>query len=301
MRIERIMKVCFLSAVVLMAVTICAGSKSVAGTADDGLGKRSVYCWHKNLIDYDKLDALIERLDSMQVRDVYVCFGTIADHAESIAKLEDNGFKVYYLTGDVPWYKEYRTMQSEINRVADYNKAYPDHPLEGIVFDVEPYADAEYKADKPAGFKKYVETMEAAYHYAHIKGLRFVTVTPYWFDSYAYNEEFSEQERVMAQRLQRRLIRSCDRVSVMNYHKKNMVKNISTEIEYAMQCGKEVESAAEFDHDLEDQDIISFYNESDPFGACHLKWQAVRESTDYDKLLFSYHHLRVIEELYPDE
>ena len=286
----------------LAVLGMCFGGTRVLAAATDENGNTfansSMYCWHEKLLDYKELDSLIIRLQNMQVTDLYVNFSDPEKYAASIAKLQSNGIAVYYLTGNKSWYNDYAQLKTEIDKANTFNTKYPSGRLKGIVFDVEPYLDAGYKANVFKGFETYVNNMVKAYTYAKQKNLKFVTVIPYWYDNYSKEASFTTKQQRNAAILLEKLIKNCDRVSVMNYYKTKVVDHILGEFRYAAQNGKEIESIAEFGSGLESQ--ISYYGESDPFAAARSDWKSIQNALPYSKMYFSYHHLKVIEELDPE-
>ncbi|MBR1930148.1 MAG: hypothetical protein IJ833_01545 [Lachnospiraceae bacterium] len=272
-------------------------------SGDAAFANSSMYCWDEALLSPASIDGVITRLQGLQVTDLYADISDFEKYKMSIAQLNSNGIAVYYLTGNKSWYKSPDTLKLEIDKVDAYNKKNPDTPITGIVFDVEPYLDTEYKANVYGGFETYVNNMSLAYSYAKARNIKFVTVIPYWYDNYAKEAAFTGKQRKNAEKLLQKLIKNADRISVMNYYKNHMSKHIDTEVKYAKNYRVEIESIAEFGKPSASagvEDIVTFYVEDDPIGKAREEWQDVRNTYSYKNLHFSYHHLGIIMELYQD-
>ncbi len=296
------------STLLLCVVTLCSAlfhmplSASAQNNPSD-FADSSMYCWDDVFLSSTCIDRVIDRLHSLQVTDLYVEFSDLNASRDAIAKLSQNGISTYYLTGSSSWYKSLNALQAEIDQVASYNVQNPDNLIAGIVFDVEPYSDAVYKADPFTGFSTYVTNMVSAYQYANTHNISFVTVIPYWYDKYLTTSSFTNEQHQIAETLLRSLIQHSDRISVMNYYKNHMAEHISTEVSYASQYGVEIESIAEFGKLSETMGVeesVTFYVEDNPVEAAHAEWETVRTANPYENLHFSYHYLSIIAELYQD-
>ena len=223
------------STLLLCVVTLCSAlfhmplSASAQNNPSD-FADSSMYCWDDVFLSSTCIDRVIDRLHSLQVTDLYVEFSDLNASRDAIAKLSQNGISTYYLTGSSSWYKSLNALQAEIDQVASYNVQNPDNLIAGIVFDVEPYSDAVYKADPFTGFSTYVTNMVSAYQYANTHNISFVTVIPYWYDKYLTTSSFTNEQHQIAETLLRSLIQHSDRISVMNYYKNHMAEHISTEV-----------------------------------------------------------------------
>ena len=274
-----------------------------AETGSSDFTDSSMYCWDETMLSASTLDCLLPRLQALHISDLYVSLSDPEQYTSAIAELQQNDISVYYLTGCASWYQSVDALTNEIDQVASYNTQHPDHPLTGIVFDVEPYCEAAYQADLFTGFSTYVANMVSAYQYAHDRNIAFVTVIPYWYDNYMSNSTFSPAQQAQADTLLRGLIQHSDRISVMNYYKNHMAQHIATEVNYASQYGVEIESIAEFGNISDSMGVnspITFYVEDNPIAAAHAEWETVRTANPYENLHFSYHYLEIIAELCQD-
>ncbi|MCR4691063.1 MAG: leucine-rich repeat protein [Lachnospiraceae bacterium] len=256
----------------------------------------SMYCWYTNGIPEKDLEKAIQIFQYLDVKDAYVSFGNPKEQTEMIKALAENGISTYYLTGDTFWYEDLSILKREIDKVADYNAEHPEAQLAGIVFDVEPYSLTAYKSDVITGFATYADTMQEAYAYAKEKQVGFVKVIPYWYDSYMTNEEYTPEEKKSAQESFEKVIRYADRISVMNYLRRDLSKHMQNEASLAKKYGIEIESAAEFTKadGISVEENITYFEEEHPITTVNKDWKVVYESLAYEKLGFSYHHLSVL-------
>jgi len=254
----------------------------------------SVYCWYES--DLDDPDPVITRFRQLQVTDLYLNMSVPEDHAELLGKLEADGIVTYDLKGQPEWYAKPEAVTERIDELHMYNEAHESGKITGITLDIEPYVMDGFNEAPVLGMEQLAETFETIYAYAGEKGLKVVLAIPYWYDEYTTSEEYTAKERKRAAEAFAKIVKNCDRISVMNYTRSNMTKHIKEEIGLAAEFGKEIESTAEFgmhsgkDNPRED----TFYYEKDPLAAAHDAWREIRTEYSYEKLHFAYHHLGML-------
>ena len=257
----------------------------------------SVYCWYES--DLADPGPVIARLGQLQVTDLYLNMSAPEDHAELLGRLEEGGIVTYDLKGQPEWYVEPEAVTERIDELYAYNEAHESGKIAGITLDIEPYVMDEFNEAPIWGMERLADTFETIYAYAGEKGLKVVLAIPYWYDEYTTSEEYTAKERERAAEAFAKIVKNCDRISVMNYTRSNMTKHIKEEIELAEKFGKEIESAAEFSaHPKKEQPWEdTFYYEKDPLTAAYSAWKEIRAEYPYGKLRFAYHHLGMLLEI----
>ena len=205
-------------------------------------------------------------------------------------------FELCGIDCDRGWEKLYKPVIDKIN---EYNNQHPEHTIAGITLDIEPYGLADYQTDIISGFETYANTIEEAYAYAHSKNIRFVNAIPYWYDNYMTKELYTTEEQERAAAAFKKIIQNTDKISVMNYLKRNMTSHMENEIFYAQIYNVEIESVADFCETTGTTvlDEATFYVEEDPIVAANDMWSEIYKTYHYDKLNFSYHHLGILLEM----
>jgi len=254
----------------------------------------SMYCWYES--DLSDPEHVIERFHSLDVTDAYIGITNFEKKSDLILTLKENGISTYYLTGRSYWYQTPEAVTEKIDKIYEYNCNHPDCTIIGIVLDIEPYVLDDYKADVISGFESYANTMEEIYAYAKSKNIKLVNAIPNWYDSYMTKAAFTTEEQAKAEELFQKVMQNADRISVMNYLRRNMASQIENELNYAKEYHVEIESVADFCQPsgtavLEE---ATFYWEKNPIQAAWNAWEQVSSTFDYDKLKFSYHHLGMI-------
>lgn len=234
----------------------------------------------------------------MNIKDLYL-FISSADLRDTasrrinniISKLSDNNINTYYMMGDPSYWNKVSSVTKRIDYADTYNSlAGSNEKIKGIVLDIEPYTDPDFKTNKIENFKTYVSSIETIANYAKEKGLKIVNCIPRWYDS-------SEDYGGVSEDFEN-LIKIVDRTSVMNYvtNPTFIKKDISNEVKIAKKYGKEVETIAEFGKGTSD----SFGVLENPLGTLKSAWKTAKElldaseDTKYDKLFFSYHYYNEI-------
>lgn len=255
--------------------------------------ENSIYSWNTSVFKTTILPKTMQLLDDLNVKDIYMKLdleNDIENTKKIISNLKSSGRNVYFLDGDYGWYDNPERIKTLIDSVANYNNSVVDNEkFSGVVIDVEPYRDPVYKEDKYTGFQTYVNTVEEYYQHAKSLGIKIINVIPYWYDSYTTEEGFTEEQRLGSLELLKKLFQNSDKVSIMNYSKTRMVKNVSTEIELAENYGIEIESIAEFGSS--DEEGISLWDEDEPIEYSNNEWSKIKDTYSYEKVNFSYHYI----------
>jgi hypothetical protein len=250
-----------------------------------------MYSWSSVEVLDVNIDDTIKYLKKLNISSLYQAYYIKENNNEElkkiVSKIKSNGMEYYYLIGEVAYYKTPDAIKDAIDDVYEYNlSVLPEETIDGLVLDIEPYLDSEYKANIIKGFETYVTTIENVYEYAKSKDLKLVNVMTYWYDGYITNTSFTSEENAKADELLRRLIKSSTRISVMNYYKTAMTRLIETEVNYAKEYGVEVESIGEFSRP--DGDSIpktcSLWIEDKPIEYANTQWQKIYDTYNYEKL-----------------
>lgn len=207
--------------------------------------------------------------------------GTLTKYTEEMNK---RNVSVYAMDGGYYWGTTdygYEELTNFVDQVAKFNSTQANEmKIEGIVFDVEPAQDENWKNSESEIMKHYVDNMLKAYEYASEKGLVIVVCITYWYD-----------EKHLAEL--RRLIKDgCDEVAVMNYYRGKEIDHIKTEVALAKEYNKPIMSIFEFDKPDNESipDQITYYNQGADIA------QSVFEKLDdyfnYDGLTAGWHQLR---------
>ncbi len=257
----------------------------------------SVYCWYES--NLDDPEPVITRLRQLQVTDLYLNMSVPEDHTELLGRLEAGGIVTYDLKGQPEWYAQPEAVTERIDELHIYNETHESGKITGIALDIEPYVMDGFNEAPVPGMEQLADTFEMIYAYAGEKGLKVVLAIPYWYDEYTTSEEYTAKERKRAAEAFAKIIKNCDRISVMNYTRNNMIKHIKEEIDLAKEFSKEIESTAEFGahsgKEIPWED--TFYYEKDPLAAAHAVWKEIRTEYSYEKLHFAYHHLGMLMEI----
>ncbi len=270
-------------------------------TAKNALRKDSysIYNWDKFLFDDANIDSVIADMKKMSINTVYHSFNDndFADGTAQkiVSKLKENNIDTYVLTGDTVYYNNVDKYKKSIDLVANYNNS-NDIKIKGVVYDVEPYVLEEYKLDVINSFETLANTIESAYQYAKSNNVEMVNVIPYWYDNYITGEEYDETAHEKAKNSLEKIIINSDIVSVMNYYKNSMAKNIEYELGIAQTHKKKIESIAEFTRPR-GEDIpenITMWVEPDPFNEVLNQWKQISSKNSYENLIYSYHDLASI-------
>ena len=290
--------VVLLIVVIVLAATLTDKDKDKSQSQSTYSGRRyTMYAWSPDLLNNSKGSNIISDMRAFNITDLYVEMSLSSNKKQLVCQLIKSGLDVYLLTGDTTWYKDVSNYKQYIDVVANYNTDNSDCPVLGVAFDVEPYSSgSEYTSDNITGFETYVNTIKEAYTYAHSKNVKLINVVPYWYDRYFTSDSYTDEQHARAEAAYIDLVKHSDRLSVMNYAKKNVVKNINASLRYAKEYGIEVESIGEFDEVAGDdeQQYISYYLEEDPMAAGQAGWDAILDEYEYDSLSFAYHHIDYI-------
>lgn len=283
---------------IIITIISCLSPDSVSADSKSDI-HNSVYCWYDHGIPTDSLEKTIDICHYLNISDVYTTFTNFDDQVEMISSLKANGISTYYLTGRSNWYNNVDMIIEKIDKVAEYNISHPDATITGIVLDIEPYTLKEYKADEITGFSTYADTIENAYTYAQSKNIRFVNAIPYWYDNYMIKDKYSDKDRETAKKAFDKIFQNADRISVMNYLRRNMTEHMKNEIIYASLYNIEIESTADLSKTsgTSTNDETSFYAERNPISSINDSWKDMYQTYGYDKLNFSYHHMHILLEI----
>lgn len=254
----------------------------------------SIYSWHSEYLSDNNFNHIYTVLQQLNVKSFYQEISTeefnYPQLKSFVEKLYARQINVYQIFGyaEAATTADISTFEKKLAEVVAYNNnANQNQKIKGMVMDVEPYTtDAWTDETKSAMFTQYLDNMTKCYELAHNAGLEFILVIPAWYDSLGYDSEFE------------RLFTIADGYSVMNYSKKYVVENIEDEIEMAIKHDKYIESIAEAQAPTEEYGVtedLTFYN--DGLDAIHASFNSMKDTYNYEKLRFSYHHFRALNHL----
>lgn len=258
----------------------------------------SVYSWYDVPFVTNNISETVDFLKEKDIGDIYHSFGDENLNnkyvKEEISYLTSNGFDVYFLTGKPSHYQNQQALKEKIDSVVQYNSEVTDDKrIKGIVFDIEPYVNEQFKSNIVEEIQVYANTLEETYAYAKESDLQVVNVIPYWYDdSYLDGSDYSSEEKVLIENALRKIFINSDRVSVMNYYKKSMVESIRYEVALAEELGVEIESIAAFGRPKGDSipNTVTMWVEDEPFAYANQKWEDI--SNEYANVkCYSYHDL----------
>ncbi|XKH50510.1 hypothetical protein LG275_13050 [Chryseomicrobium palamuruense] len=194
-------------------------------------------------IEKDSLDIVTSNQEPLSIQRLfqYVHPNEYADGTLStfIQEMDKKELRVYALDGGYYWGTTdygYDEMIDFIDQVVLYNSRHlADAQLQGIVLDVEPAQDENWRHDQEGLMRQFVFNMTRAYDYANSKGLYVVVCITYWYDD-LHLEHLTEIIR-----------NACDEVAIMNYDRGNELANIQTEVALAKEFDKPVITIFEFE------------------------------------------------------
>jgi hypothetical protein len=201
-----------------------------------------------------------------------------------IREMNKHNVSVYAMDGGYYWGTTdygYEELTNFVDQVAEFNSIHDNEMvIEGIVFDVEPAQDENWKDSENELMKHYVDNMIKAYEYASNKGLVVVVCITYWYD-----------EKHLAE-LRRLIKNGCDEVAVMNYYRGKEIDHIKTEVAIAKEYNKPIMSIFEFDKPdnkaIFDQNTY-YYQGPD---AAQIVFEEIDDYFNYDGLTPGWHQLR---------
>ncbi len=237
----------------------------------------SLYSW--------KLDKVLENkekfykiLKEYNVKILYQDFTSeyLEEYDDSfIEDMTKQGITVYHLGGDPSWGQTdgYDKIKREIKRVLAFNENV-DHPIKGVILDIEPYISEKEEDFSKENFEIYVEQIEKSYSYCQRHELELLLAIPYWFDS-------------IDDELLQKVIKNSDGVSVMNYKITKTSSKIKREVELANKYDKKIDSIYEIEYGKEGyfashKEILEDYKK-------------LKEENPSQNLMISYHHYGSIE------
>lgn len=201
-----------------------------------------------------------------------------------IRKMNKHNVSVYAMGGGYYWGTTdygYEELTKFVDQVAEFNSIQDNEMgIEGIVFDVEPAQDENWKDNENELMKHFVDNLIKAHEYASNKGLVVVVCITYWYD-----------EKHLAEL--RRLIKDgCDEVAVMNYYRGKEIDHIKTEVAIAREYNKPIMTIFEFDKpdNMEIIDKNTYYHEG--LDAAQLVFVEIDDYFNYDGLTAGWHQLK---------
>ncbi len=184
----------------------------------------SMFSWHFELTNLAMSDEYIDLLEELSVTRVYqnVSEKVMKDSniRYQVRNLASRGIETVALTGDKSWVidglDEYCSIVDSIDA---YNQSVEKkYRMKRIALDVEIHVLPEWKTDKKAVFKKYINRMAEARDYAHERNLKVIQVIPTYYDNVSKTlfDKFLEN--------------CCDEITIMNYDKKQADRAIKYEV-----------------------------------------------------------------------
>ncbi|MFC4321735.1 hypothetical protein [Litchfieldia salsa] len=207
--------------------------------------------------------------------------GTLTTYVRNLNKQD---LSVYAMDGGYYWGTTdygYEELTNFVDQVAEFNSIHENEmAIEGIVFDVEPAQDENWKDNENELMKHYVDNMIKAYEYASNKGLVVVICITYWYDEKHLSE------------LRRLIKNSCDEVAVMNYYRGKEIDHIKTEVAIAKEYNKPIMNIFEFDKPdnkaIFDQN--TYYDQGPD--AAQLVFEEIDAFFNYEGLTAGWHQLK---------
>lgn len=205
-----------------------------------------------------------------------------------LKRRKQQGQAVFALAGEAEWAMEEdaASMKKVLERISQRNSVSGDARIEGIVWDVEPYLLEEWDTDRPGLMETYVENLSTAYRQAKEEDLLVIVCIPHFYDSektYAY--------------LDRLVKNGCDAVAVMNYSKRNEIRQLAGEAELAKKYGRGLINITELQepgsHSLTAEQ--TYYE--DGTGAVRESQDRIRKAYPETELGFAWHCLEPALEL----
>lgn len=205
-----------------------------------------------------------------------------------LKRRKQQGQAVFALAGEAEWAMEEdaSSMKKVLERISQRNSVSGDARIEGIVWDVEPYLLEEWDTDRPGLMETYVENLSTAYRQAKEEDLLVIVCIPHFYDSektYAY--------------LDRLVKNGCDAVAVMNYSKRNEIRQLAGEEELAKKYGRGLINITELQepgsHSLTAEQ--TYYE--DGTGAVRESQDRIRKAYPETELGFAWHCLEPALEL----
>ncbi len=195
---------------------------------------RGMFEWDEGAVEDPA--AAIQLAERLQIGRWYQEFGGYEGAEAFVAALREAGIEVYALLGATEWGFEAdgASLIAALREIVAYNRAHPDHPIAGVMADIEPYTKARFKEDREGSMALYVSGMEKAYGYAKANDLTFITCIARHYDDQGLTEGLEK------------LILASDEVAVMNYDCGNEVEAIRTEAELCEKHGKRLHCILEF-------------------------------------------------------
>lgn len=198
-------------------------------------------------------------------------------------EMNKRNVSVYAMDGGYYWGTTdygYEEFTSFVDQVGKYNSINDELQIEGIVLDVEPAQDQDWKHNEDGLMKQYVDNMIKAYQYASSKNLKVVVCITYWYDE----KHGAELRRLIEQ--------GCDEVAVMNYCRGKEINLIETEVSIAKEYNKPIINIFEFDKPDNEAvfDQNTYYHQG-PYVAQEV-FKEVDEYFNYRGLTAGWHQLR---------
>lgn len=257
--------------------------------------KQGIFSWEPGIIEEANRFEMYKVIDQLGINEVYQYFEDInADNVDAhmlAQELDEMDIDLYLLAGESTWtYKpDGAPMLEEINRAAELKNSWGDNLINGIVFDIEPYASDKWARGKEEILiNNYISGMKAAYEAAREENIHIILCVPTWYDIY-HNDLLIE------------LINYSDEILVMNYGREKEYDNMIDEINYSRDLSKPIGCVFEFQ-------AVGQYNLTNEQTYSNLGIEAAIESfenlyrkVNYSELKFVYHYLRPIQDLLDTE
>lgn len=253
--------------------------------------ERGLFSWENDAYEPHNLSSYYLILNLLEIDEVYQDFDGVDVKNVSAIKFAQElsllNVDLYLLTGNSEWtYDGTGTpMLKEIERVLAFREVWGEDTIDGIVFDIEPYASERWdNGERDVLMRNYVTGMKLAYSAAKDNGLRVILCVPTWYDRH-YTEYFKQ------------LIQYCDELSVMNYVREDEYSNMVDEVEYARAMDKDIACILEFQragkHEL--TDVNTYYN--DGISAAIASFENLYRDFSYTRLKLAFHYLKPIREI----
>lgn len=269
------------------------GQENAANTLSSS-SKNSIFAWDLYLFNEGAFPAFSKMLAAYEINRVYqsipIVYFDSFEVPSMVKNCAANGIDVAALNGSSSWQSEgLGAYYAWIDALCAYNQAHPFEAIRTVALDVEVHALASFQKDMKGEFSRYVDLMREAYQYASERGLMVVQVIPTMFD------------KIDAVKFEWFIQNCCDEISVMNYEKKDAVKNIKDEVLLCQRNGKPIESifetmAISANHNVSESN--TYFNE----GEAALRSAVAELRSTYGRSLgIGYHYFNTLYYLYSGE
>lgn len=200
----------------------------------------AVYSWYDQQVE--NVDHTVEAMGTHDIDSIYqfVSSKHLSDDQfviqlnQFVNQVNQANKQVYFLNGEAEWalVEEKNELITYVKEVIEYKEA--NHPVQGVVLDIEPQSLEEYQDDPKAVWGTLVDNLKEVYGLTKAADMELIVCLPYYLDTKGFDEEL---EAIISE--------ASDEVAIMNYYRGKEIDHIAKEVSVSKQYDKSIQTVYE--------------------------------------------------------